>query len=209
MSQKFIRESWVGRDWNPVSDTLLCGDSHYGTAMEAIDTQFTVNLIDRYLKDEISAPYLTKLACIVTGQKKGELDRRAFWNTTAICNYLPDFMDGPGLAPVREQWAAGAAAFRATTKKLRPARVIFLAKRLWSAVLENHPEMELATPMTFEWDDWEVATLNIDGMAIPATWIKHPTRANHAEWHQVVAKFVSEGTATHRASILGMQQNLE
>ncbi len=193
MSETFHRKPWVGSRYAGSPGRLLVvGDSHYGTPAEARDPEFTVKLIDGYLRGERRLGYCTKVACLVTGKSGYEVDREVFWHSVAFANYLSAFLEGPARAPTGDEWAASVEPFRRLLSDLAPLHIVFLASRLWKAVRANHTEFEDDVKMGFEWGEWDVADVRLGNERARATWIKHPARARREEWHEIVAAFMRD-----------------
>jgi hypothetical protein len=195
MNTLVYRRPWIGDNYRPESGLLHVGESHYGSPKEADDPDFTRDLVRRYADRKWTHRYFTNITSIVGGKQASVRGRAGFWHSVAFVNYVQDFMEGPGIAPSSTQWVAGTVEFRNIVRKLAPAGLIFLASRLWTTIQQNHPEFEPAEAMQFAWGTWERSKMARDDREpLLATWIKHPSRANIAEWHEVVERFIGEST---------------
>jgi hypothetical protein len=189
------REPWAGADYCPQKGLMLLGESHYGTPDEAGDPGFTCNLIGRYVAGTWTHRYYTMVGAILTGVPGPLVPRAAFWRQVVFHNYVPRVMSGPGEAPSEDDWRAGVDVLCGVIDKYLPARVIALSYGVYGALKRFYPGFKHAAPMHFpHWNTpqpfWETFTLpRSDDAPVRGTYIRHPSRADCAEWHEVTERF--------------------
>ena len=133
---------WVGPDYPDIRDArprlLVLGESHYGGPDSDYPefTQYVVRTFGLERRDR----YFTTTAKIVLGIPKGvylsDQVRRAFWNSVAFYNYIPQLV-GPTsrIRPSENQWELGAKVFQDVLAKLEPHMILVLGKDLWYRIV--------------------------------------------------------------------------
>jgi len=166
---------WVGKHYGPTSQlgmpVMVLGESHWCTSEEAINRDFTVELM-QHIVDGRRYRYWTEIARVFPGQDNAAGNSGAFWNSVMFYNYIQESVgDAPRIRPTPAMWEKGAPPFLEVLARYQPRLVLAVGKQLW----DHLPKIGRSGPSIVlgnrERESWLYAHPAGEALAL---WIYHP-----------------------------------
>jgi hypothetical protein len=167
---------------------LVLGESHYSDAGQ--DTiKYTKQYIDGHPGN---FGFWTVIMQNVVGKKQWDIDRRAFWHSIALYNYIQEpIWEGPRTPPTPKMWAKAAKPFFEVLNQLKPTHLLVLGKRLWEKIPGDGRQAPPFIVDRMEREAWYYPLIN--GDSVRATWIYHPSHGKGKktdENHRIISAFL-------------------
>ena len=179
---------WEGHEYRKQAvRILILGESHYSSHREA--RNFTQRLTRQYIAGDWNHRFWTQVSQANTGKSYAEIDRREFWNSVALYNYVQAIgVRYSRQKPADVLFRQSEAAFFQVLDQLRPTHVLALGYRLW----ERLPALEdEALSFVCHGGRHQYGRYRRVWGTILATAIHHPSSGFSApQWYPVICKFL-------------------
>lgn len=137
-----LLKPWLGNNYFPHDDSSdltrwhVMGESHYGRpddpkAYVAHETVTAEIVREWALKRSTGSAFFTRVSSIVENTPPDLVDHSTSWNSIAYSVFIQEFMDGPRIAPTREQWDDARSRFFGQLAMTRPSLLVVLGSRQW------------------------------------------------------------------------------
>ena len=155
-------DPWKGPEYegNGLWDrkVLVVGESHYdewreidkdgkeqrSTTKHKLLRSFTQECVQEVVNGMGGARYWTTVRNRLGGEEHEKQSPDCFWNKVAFYNFIQSPVSGCpelGSRPTQTQWKAASTPFLEALERLRPDRVLFTGKKLWSYVPPRHQKL--------------------------------------------------------------------
>lgn len=138
--QEVYFEPWVGSEYGGLwgRKVLVVGESHYDTwdgEKHLLSRAFTQECVQEKIDLGGGARFWNCIKNRLGGEEHERGTSDVFWNKVAFYNYIQSPVSGgPGARPTPAQWREAAVPLREVLAILRPDRVLFTGRALWTAL---------------------------------------------------------------------------
>lgn len=203
---------WVGCNYETggvfAKKILVLGESHYSEEQNRNPKpNFTIDVIDEYVKDYFGAGYQQTFYCFakaVMGKEElSEEERAAFWHSVVFYNYVQQYQSGPR-QPLNLQESdktENESAFQEVLETCMPDCIIVWGKRLYSMMPYWNGRGDTLDVEVFDSDGSKtkigsasVWIYPIKGKEIPALCVSHPSTPvgkMRGYWHLFYKRFLN------------------
>ena len=155
----------------------------------------TEDVINNVIYDYNGEPYMRTFLCFeraILGKALSQNEREFFWQSVVFYNYIQYSQRDSRMAPQPDHWAKSELAFKELIEQYMPDCIVVWGARLYDGLPDwNGVPSKLYINDTDYTDIW---TYTINGKAIPAMKVHHPSSPSGKcweYWHLFYDKFLN------------------
>lgn len=203
---------WVGANYGEKNQwgvsIMVLGESHWCTDAEAVNPNFTIELMQEVVRDGWRYPFWSRIATLFLGRAPTDDEYRSFWDSALFYNYVQQSVGHAARTrPTHVMWTAGADPFQELIAHYQPEFILATGKELW----DNLPNTgHSGPPIKLEGDGSKESWLysHPSGSSL-AFGIRHPQSWGwkYQDWTAWVHAALQAARAQKQAACHGPEQH--